>query len=388
MGPVTATSIEHAKKHALLGLVVDITGYKDREESLWRSEMRYRTVFEYAPDAFIIHDPEGRAIDANPEALKMFGGSSRDEMIGLLSVLETWCEEDRARFAEIREQTFKYGEWRGEAKGYRKDGQVIDFDTRVKVADIEGETVVIAITRDITERKRMEQQIRNALLEKETLLREIHHRVKNNMQIISTLLKLQLRNTDDEKTRALFRESQNRILSMAMIHEKLYQSEGLHKINLNEYIGDLAVEVSEAHLQTSRRFHLPGHTGLHRGALWGKATSDFIIEYKGGPINNLRRSVDTACKRAGRSYKVTMFDIRHLFATTALSEGSDLKAMSMVLGHSFTRMTADIYYHLLHGEKKRAVDLIPIISGEMKTVKNVLTFEKTQKRLGGGSNGS
>jgi integrase len=119
-----------------------------------------------------------------------------------------------------------------------------------------------------------------------------------------------------------------------------------------------------------------------------KATSDFIIEYKGGPINKLRRSVDTACKKAGISYKVTMYDIRHLFATTALSEGADLKAVSAVLGHSSTKMTADIYYHLLHGEKKRAVDLIPSISGEEKRAANVLTFEKTKKRLGSGSNGS
>ena len=87
------------------------------------------------------------------------------------------------------------------------------------------------------------QQLRSALLEKEMLLREIHHRVKNNMGIISALLKLQLRNTDDEKTRALFRESQNRILSMAMIHEKLYQSEGIHKVGFKEYIDDLAREV-------------------------------------------------------------------------------------------------------------------------------------------------
>lgn len=127
-------------------------------------------------------------------------------------------------------------------RAYKKDGRIIDIETRVKVADIGSETLVIAITRDISERKRMEEQIRNSLQEKEMLLREIHHRVKNNMQIISTLLKLQLRNAHDEKTRALFRESQNRILSMAMIHEKLYQSEGLHKINLNDYIGDLAEE--------------------------------------------------------------------------------------------------------------------------------------------------
>ena len=67
--------------------------------------------------------------------------------------------------------------------------------------------------------------------------------MKNNMQIISTLLRLQMRNAADEQTRAMFRESQNRILSMAMIHEKLYQSEGLHRIDLKDYVVDLAREV-------------------------------------------------------------------------------------------------------------------------------------------------
>lgn len=240
---VAAAPMEHGGKPALVGTVVDITEYKEREEALRRSEMRYRKVFEFAPDSFIIHDLEGRAIDANPEAIKMLGGSSREEIGKLLTVMESWHEDDKAQFAAIREQTLKHGEYRGEHRGYKKDGRIFHHDTRVKVADLGDERVVVAITRDITERKRMEEEIRHALLEKEMLLREIHHRVKNNMQIISTLLKLQLGNAEDDRTRALFRESQNRILSMAMIHEKLYQSEGLHKINLNGYLTDLAEEV-------------------------------------------------------------------------------------------------------------------------------------------------
>lgn len=240
---VKAGPFAHSDRRALLAQAVDITSYKEREEALRRSEMRYRKVFEFAPDAIFIHDTEGRGLDGNPEAFNLLGGSSqKDKAPDLLTVMESWHEEDKARFPEIQKQTIERGEFRGEFRAYKKDGRIIDIDTRVKVADIGSETLVIAITRDISERKRMEEQIRNSLQEKEMLLREIHHRVKNNMQIISTLLKLQLRNAHDEKTRALFRESQNRILSMAMIHEKLYQSEGLHKINLNDYIGDLAEE--------------------------------------------------------------------------------------------------------------------------------------------------
>jgi two-component sensor histidine kinase len=81
------------------------------------------------------------------------------------------------------------------------------------------------------------------LREKEVLLREIHHRVKNNMQIIYSLLRLQSRETDEKKEVDMLLESQNRIRSMSLIHEKLYQSEDLAHIDFSEYIGDLTKEL-------------------------------------------------------------------------------------------------------------------------------------------------
>lgn len=243
---VTLTTGEDLPDPAVLGTVSDLTDYQKREKALRQSERRYKTVFEMAPDIIYIYDADGPVIDQNEAAYWMFG-LSREEAVGKTGIMTQLAEEDRAGFARIREETLKHGEWRGEMRVLRDPGgrgkEFFIMDSHVKVADIGEQKVVIAIARDITERKHMEEQLRNALWEKETLLREIHHRVKNNMQIISTLLRLQLRNTGDENTRAMFRESQNRILSMAMIHEKLYQSEGLHRIDLNDYIDDLAREV-------------------------------------------------------------------------------------------------------------------------------------------------
>jgi len=75
-----------------------------------------------------------------------------------------------------------------------------------------------------------------------------------------------------------------------------------------------------------------------------------------------------------------MYDVRHLFATTALSEGADLKAVSKVLGHSSTKMTADTYYHLLQEEKQRAVNLIPPLDSEEQQSRKVICFKKAPKK--------
>lgn len=92
---------------------------------------------------------------------------------------------------------------------------------------------------ELAERKRTEEQLNQSLKEKEILLKEIHHRVKNNLQVISSVLRLQSDYVKDEKVLELFQDSQNRIRSMALIHEKLYQTSSLLKINLDEYIRDL-----------------------------------------------------------------------------------------------------------------------------------------------------
>ena len=97
-----------------------------------------------------------------------------------------------------------------------------------------------AVLTDITKRKQIEEHIRESLKEKEVLLKEIHHRVKNNMQIISSLLNLQSRYITDKQAIEMFTESQDRIKSMALVHEKLYRSKDFTKINFKEYIESLS----------------------------------------------------------------------------------------------------------------------------------------------------
>ena len=100
---------------------------------------------------------------------------------------------------------------------------------------------------DITDTKRAEEAIKESLEEKNVLLQEIHHRVKNNMQIISSLLSLQSRYINEEKALNVLKESQGRIQAMALVHEKLYQSENLGSINFEDYIKSLMKELESSY---------------------------------------------------------------------------------------------------------------------------------------------
>lgn len=113
-----------------------------------------------------------------------------------------------------------------------------------RVVDIQQRTVgIIAIGQNITKRKQYEEKLKASVKEKEILLQEIHHRVKNNLQVISSLIGLQMASIKDKNYKDMFKESQNRIKSMALVHEKLYRTEGLENIDFHDYIVKLSYDL-------------------------------------------------------------------------------------------------------------------------------------------------
>jgi two-component sensor histidine kinase len=106
--------------------------------------------------------------------------------------------------------------------------------------ELGGESHILTILRDVSELKATQEKLRASLFEKEVLLSEIHHRVKNNLQVISGLLNLQAQHIHDENDRGIYKESQNRIITMALIHEALYQSSNLTRVQFADYIRNLS----------------------------------------------------------------------------------------------------------------------------------------------------
>jgi len=229
---------------AFIAITRDITERKKAEHVLSESEKKFRSLVENANDAIYIITHEGFQY-VNP-AFEQLTGYTSNEVCEKTFNFWNIIHPDDVKMIRGREAARKEGKEvpsRYEFRILAKDGQTKIVEPATVSIGEKGEAKVIGILRDVTERKQAEERIKSSLREKDVLLREIHHRVKNNMQIISSLLRLQSRLVKDSKMVEMFKESQNRIRSMALIHEKLYQTEDVSRINFAEYIRSLTVHL-------------------------------------------------------------------------------------------------------------------------------------------------
>lgn len=219
--------------------------YTNMEKALEQerlAEAKYRGIFENATEGIYQTTPEGRFISCNPATAAILGYDNPEDVIGNITDIGLQLYVNPQRREELYELMLSGSDVKNfEVEFYRKDGSKLwvllhtrpFFNEKHEILYVDG------IIQDITERKMAEEQLRGSLKEKETLLKEIHHRVKNNLQVISSMLHLQSARATDKEILMAFKESQSRVDTMALIHEKLYQSKDLTVIPMAGYIGDL-----------------------------------------------------------------------------------------------------------------------------------------------------
>jgi PAS domain S-box-containing protein len=208
--------------------------------ALAASARRFRGLIEHSADGVILLDSMGTYLYCTP-SVKRILGYELDELIGQ-DAFALCHPDDRARnqqmFGEVLSQpgrpvTDEYRYRHRDGSYHWLESTGVNWLAEPAIGGI------VVNFRDITERKQAEERLRSALREKESLLKEVHHRVKNNLAIIDSLLRLQAGNLRDPVLATAMRESRNRIRSMASIHESLYRSCDVARIDFATYIENL-----------------------------------------------------------------------------------------------------------------------------------------------------
>jgi PAS domain S-box-containing protein len=226
------------------------------KDALIASERKYRKLFDLANDAIFVADADtGILTFANKKAQELIG-LPFEEIIGMHQS-QLHPKEDTEKYKKIFEEHIQSGTAISEnIFVLNKDKKKIPVEISAGVTAIGGKRLIQGIFRDITDRKLIEKQLKTSLREKEVLFRELHHRTKNNMQVISSLLNIQSAFINNEQVSKIFRETQSRIRSISLVHEKLYQSEDLSNINLYDYIKDLANTLLSGYRMDSEQISL------------------------------------------------------------------------------------------------------------------------------------
>lgn len=207
------------------------------------SESKYKSLFEMSDDAILVIE-NNTFVDCNQAVVNMLGYKTKEELLNTHPSELSPEKQPDGRFSyekaqEMMALALKNGSHHFEWVHTRANGENFPVEVWLSKVKFDNKILINTIWRDLTEKKKTEQTIKKNIEEKEILLKEIHHRVKNNLQIITSLLNLQANAVEDKKTKTILFQSKTRIESMCKVHEMLYSSKNLSSINYSDYLQDL-----------------------------------------------------------------------------------------------------------------------------------------------------
>ncbi len=235
------------EEHIITHVVVtsnDLTENKLAEIEL----QKLSAAVEQNPASIVITDLEGNIEYINPKFTELTGCTLKEVAGNKPDILKNNSTSPQ-KFRKLWKTITGGKVWKGEFRNQNKNGDSYwETVTISPITNSEGEILKFVIIKEnITTRKKAEEKLKSSLLEKEIMLKEIHHRVKNNLQIISSLLHMQLKYVHDKNTYNCFLDSLNRIKSMALIHENLYQSDSLKDVDFSFFISKIILQLFTAY---------------------------------------------------------------------------------------------------------------------------------------------
>ncbi|MDF1526443.1 MAG: histidine kinase dimerization/phosphoacceptor domain -containing protein [bacterium] len=239
---ISAKKVDIAGEPHRISVIRDVTSLREAQSELWRTNAILRTQMELSMSGILVLDEKDSIISCNHRYMEMWGipqkvlDSGSDEQ-AVQSVLDKIADPDG--FLEKRRNLMDQKDVRYQGEILLKDGQIFE-EYAAPMLDEDGLYLGRVIYfRDITQDRHSEDILRSSVREKEVLLQEIHHRVKNNLQVISGLMDLQSYHITDDSVKGVYKESRNRVITMALIHEELYQSRNLAQVDYGTYIRNL-----------------------------------------------------------------------------------------------------------------------------------------------------
>jgi PAS domain S-box-containing protein len=257
--PLQALPIKRPDEIGLLiaGFNLLLAELGQRETALLESEARYRTMIEGSPEPIAVHR-DGRLIFANPALVRLFGGRSADHFVGkpVLGFIHTEGQARALARIKLATEGNHKSEPLFEERCVKLDGSAFDVEMQGEAIVFDGAPANLLLVRDITERKQSRLALQASLREKTVLLNEVHHRVKNNLQVVSSLMRLEAGRSEDARTRHVLGDMQGRIRAMGLLHESLYRSGLFASVNLGAYLKDVAVQACRSQGSPAVRLQL------------------------------------------------------------------------------------------------------------------------------------